>query len=465
MPHSSAPPGFTRSFLRLFIPAATQSLFFNLIGIFDTLMVGQLGDASVAAVGLSNQFYFLLSLAVFGTTSGASVFAAQYFGARDLPNLRRVAGLCLAVTMSAAAAFALVALAFPAWVLGLYTHDPAVVALGITYLRIVGWSYLFNAVTTTFAAVIRSTGNTRLPMLVSVSMLCLNTAMNFCLIFGKLGLPALGVQGAAIGTTIARVLECLVLLGLLYALRSEVAASPRRLFDFNAPFVARHLRLILVVFLNEFFWALGVNVYNALVARLGTSAYAAYSITTAVQSMGMFFAFGCATTCSILVGHRIGAGKPDEAYRVAKPILLTSVLGSLVIGIGLAAARLPLMELYRISPEARQDASAMLLIAGLMLWLRGMDPMFIIGVMRAGGDTRYSAILDVGAIWLGGIPALAVTAFVLHLPVQWVFLAIFTENLIKNAFGLRRFLSRRWIRNLTAPGLPAEALPEEPAPA
>jgi Na+-driven multidrug efflux pump len=119
------------------------------------------------------------------------------------------------------------------------------------------------------------------------------------------------------------------------------------------------------------------------------------------------------------------------------------------------------MELYRISPEARQDASSMLLIAGLSLWLRSLDPMFIIGILRSGGDTRFSAIADVGAIWFAGIPAVALAAFVFHLPVQWVFCAVLTEHLVKNVIGARRFLSKRWIRNLTAGGLVNEPVGSE----
>ena len=360
-------------------------------------------------------------------------------------------GLCLSVCLTAAAVFAITALVFPAWVMSLYTRDPAVISLGISYLRIIGWSYLFSAITISFAVILRSTGNTRLPMLVSVSMLCLNTALNYSLIFGKFGLPALGVQGAAIGTTICRILECVILLTILYKQHSPVAAPPRQLFHFDLAFVSRHLRLIMLVFLNEFFWALGVNVYNAMIARLGTSAYAAYTITVSLQSLGLFFAMGCATTCGILVGQRIGAGKDQEAHQIASRILVISFCGSIVVGLLLAAARVPLMNLYQISEDARQDASAMLLIAGLTLWLRSLDPMFIIGILRSGGDTRYSALLDVGAIWLAGIPAVALAAFVFHLPVEWVFCAMLTENVVKNALGYRRFITMTWMRNITQP--------------
>jgi putative MATE family efflux protein len=447
--HSST-AGFLKPFLRLFLPSATQSLFFSLIGIFDVLMVGQMGDVPVAAVGLAGQFFFLLNLTLFGTAGGSAMFAAQYWGANDLPNLRRVLGLCMGVGVSAAAVFAAAALIAPDWVLSLYTKDAAVIQQGVSYLRIIAWSYVFTALTITFAAMVRSTGDTRLPMLVSVTFLCLNTLMNYSLIFGHFGLPALGVRGAATGTTIARILECLTLLVVLYLRRSPVTGSPREYFNFNWPFASHHLRLIILVFFNEFFWALGVNVYNATIAHLGTSAYAAYNVTSTFVGLGLFISMGCATTSSILVEHAIGAGKFEKAYRTAGRILIIAMLGSLLVGLLIIPARYALMDLYQVSPEARRDAAKMILIVGLTLWLRASDGMFIVGILRSGGDTRFSTLIDVGAIWLAGIPAVLLCADVLHLPVEWVYLATLSESLVKGTLGLRRYISRRWLRNITA---------------
>ena len=322
------------------------------------------------------------------------------------------------------------------------------IALGAAYLSIIGWSYLFTAITFAFAVTLRSSGNTRLPMLVSVSLLITNTVLNYGLIFGKFGLPTMGVRGSALGTSLCRGLECVTLLTLIYSRRMPIAANLRQLFDLNLTFAVRHLRLIFVVFINEFVWALGVNVYSAVMARLGTSAYTGYSIASTLQTLGLFWAAGCATTCAVMVGHNIGAGRPEEAYRVARRILLISTIGSVFIGLFLVGVRHPLLELYQVSPEALGDASAMLLLAGLMHWLRSLDGMLIAGVFRGGGDTRYAAILDVGGIWLVGIPAMMVTAFVIKAPVQWVFLAAMSENLVKNSLGLQRFFSRRWIRDV-----------------
>ena len=414
-------------------------------------MVGQLGDAPVAAVGLAGQFFYLLNITLFGISSGSAIFAAQYWGARDLHNLRRTLGLCLATGLVVALTFAFVALVFPGGVIGLYTQDPAVIGLGASYLRIIAWSYAFTAVTAAFSSLIRSTGNTRPPMIVGVVTLTLNIVLDYCLIFGKLGLPALGVRGSALATAICRGLECVTLVLLTYGRRLPVAASARQLFSFGLTFAARHLRLIGVVFLNEFFWALGTNVYSAIMARLGTAAYAAYNISATFQTLGLFFSMGCSNSCGILVGHQIGAGQPEAAYRTARRILVIGVLGSGLIGLALAAARQPLLSLYQVSPAARQDASAMLLVTGLALAVRAFDGILIVGILRGGGDTRRAALLDVGGTWVAGIPAMALAGFVLHLPPFWVLAAMLAENLFKDSLGFRRFLTRRWIRSLARP--------------
>jgi putative MATE family efflux protein len=451
MPPRSSSPSFAFTFTRILVPLAIQNLFTSLIGMAEVVMVGQLGDASVAAVGLAGQFFYLLNITLFGIAGGTAIFAAQYWGARDLANLRRAFGLCLLTCLAVTLAFAGAALVLPGRVIGLFTQDPAVIRLGASYLQIIGWSYVFSAVTMAFAALIRSTGNTRPPMLVGVVTLCLNIVLDYVLIFGKLGMPALGVRGSASGTAICRGLECLALVLVTYGRRLPVAASPRQLFSFDRAFAARHLRLIVVVFLNEFFWALGTNVYNAMMARLGTAAYAAYNISATFQTLGLFFSMGCTNTCGILAGHQIGAGKPEAAYRIAWRILIICVLGTGLIGLTLAAARQPLLDLYRVSPLARQNASAMLLITGLALGVRALDGMLIVGILRGGGDTQYGAFLDIGGTWLAGIPAMALAGFVLHLPAPWVLAAMLAENLFKDTLAFRRFLTRRWIRNLARP--------------
>ncbi len=449
---------FLKSFSHLFIPAFIQFIFFNLIGIFDVLMVGQLGDAPVAAVGLAGQIYFLLNLALFGIGSGCAVLGAQYWGARDQRSLHRILGICLATGIAIGLIFSLMALIIPTRLIGIYTQDPVVIQQASAYLRIIGWAYMVLPISSAYYNLLRSIGDTRLPMAVSVACLSLNILLDYCLIFGRFGMPALGILGAALGTAIARVVECASLLTLVYWRRLPLAASIKQMASLDWYFFSHHIRTVGIVFLNEFLWAMGINAYNAIFSHLGTQPYAAYNIANSINSIGLCYAMGVMSTCGILVGNAVGAGENDLAFTIGRRSIWLNLAGSCVVGAILFLLRDPLMTLYQVSAQTRQDATGILVIVGSLLWLRGLDGMFVVGILRSGGDTRFSALLDVGAIWLAGVPAAAAAAFIFHLPVPLVFMTMYAENLVKNVFGLRRFLTRRWMHNITQAPLAPEGV-------
>jgi putative MATE family efflux protein len=195
---------FLTKMFRLAAPIALQQLVMVLLGLIDMVMIGQLGDAAVAAVGLANQLFFLLFLVLFGIGSGAAIFTAQYWGQQDMLRIRSVLGLGLTLGLAGGLVFSLVSLLLPGQVLSIYSTDPAVITLGSGYLRLVGLSYLATAITFSYAAVLRSIEQVKLPMFISLVTLAVNTVLNYGLIFGQWGLPTLGVNGAALATSIAR---------------------------------------------------------------------------------------------------------------------------------------------------------------------------------------------------------------------------------------------------------------------
>ena len=197
-------PAFYRRVLALALPITLQEFFFSVLNLAISLVVGQLGDVPVAAVGLCNQIYFLFNLLLFGISSGASIFGAQYWGQRDVPNIRRVLGLSLALSVAGSVLFTLITLVFPAAALGIYSQDPAVIALGRTYLQISGSSCLFMAVGYSYAAMLRSVGEVRLPLAVNVLALAVNLILSYGLVFGQMGLPRLEAAGVAYGLGLSR---------------------------------------------------------------------------------------------------------------------------------------------------------------------------------------------------------------------------------------------------------------------
>src|SRR5215213_4748625 len=227
---------FIRSMLAIAVPVAFQQLITASLNMIDVLMVGQLGETSVAALGLANQIFFLLILFLFGVTSGMSIFTAQYWGKGDVENIRKVLGICLGIAIVVATAFTLAATLIPQRLMGLYTEDQQVITLGSEYLRIVGLSYVTMAVAVSYISVLRSIRRVILTAVVSVLGLGLKTLVAYLLIFGIGGFPQLGVRGAAVGTAVGWTFECVLLLILVYALKTPLAGNPLSFFRFSRPF-------------------------------------------------------------------------------------------------------------------------------------------------------------------------------------------------------------------------------------
>ena len=441
---------YFKDVLRIAVPIIIQQLAFSLLNMVSVVFVGQKGEVSVAAVGFAGQIAFLLNLIHFGIISGAAMFTAQFWGRQDLPNLRRVLGLCLLLAISASLIFFALAQLVPAQLLSIYSKDPAVVQLGASYLRIFSWTFLFFAVTFSYALVMRSTGDVRTPTTVSVIALTLSTILSYSLIFGKFGLPELGIQGAAVAAVIARAFECVTLVSIIYLRKSPVAASLRELTGFDLEFLRKVIRPMLPVILNELFWSLGITTYNVIYGRMGTSSFAAMNIVGTLEQVAFVLFIGISNATSVLVGNRIGADQEEAAFVYAGRSLGLGIAGGVVIGILLQFVKGPVLSLYNVSPEVIANAGNIINVITCFLWVRVNNMTIVVGVLRAGGDTRFSLFLDGMIIWIVGVPMAYLAAFVLHLPVYYVYLFAMSEELSKWILGILRYRSRRWINNLAA---------------
>ena len=455
-------PDYFVNLRKIAIPIIFQQLTFSGLNMLGVIFIGQKGDAAVAAVGLAGQIAFLLNLVHFGIISGAAMFTAQFWGKRDIPNLRRVLGLCLMLAISASLIFFGLSQLFPSQILQIYSKDPAVIELGASYIRTFSWTFLFFGVTFSYALVMRSTGNVKVPTMVSVGALLISTFLSYSLIFGKFGWPALGIQGAAVAAVIARFLECVTLLTVTYAGKLPVAASLRELTGFDKAFLRRVIKPMLPVILNELFWSLGITTYNILYGRMGTQSYAAINIVSTIEQVGFVIFIGISNATSVLVGNRIGAGREEEAYRYAGRSLGLGILGGWLLGLILQMVKGPVLSLYNVSPEVIRDAGNLLNVVSLFLWIRVNNMTTVVGILRAGGDTRFSLFLDGIIIWIVGVPMAYLGAFVFDLPVHLVYLCAMSEEATKWVLGIKRYFSRKWINNLTVQveGLDAASAPD-----
>ena len=431
------------------VPIIIQSFVMSSLNLIDVIMIGQIGDVAVAAVGLANQIYFLLRLLMFGVCSGAAVFAAQYWGVRDIPNIRKVLGISLILSIISGLIFTIISLIFPEWALGLYSNDQEVIREGATYLRIVGFSYIFTAISFAYSMVLRSVERVNLPMVVSIAALIINTILNYGLILGKLGMPELGIQGAAIGTAIARTFEFAGILFFTYRLRTPAAARIQEMWGYSKDFLKTFTKTTGPVIINEILWSLGATMYFVIYARMSTTALAAANIASTVQSLAMVFLIGIANGCAIIVGNQIGAGHEDVAYEYSKKSIKLNIGAGILLGFILHFLAIPILTIYNVSAETAFLATWIIRIQGYAFWLKGICMLLIVGIMRSGGDTKFSAIIDVGAIWLVGVPLGAIAAFVFGLPAYLVSLVFISEDVVKAILGIRRFTSKKWINNLS----------------
>jgi Na+-driven multidrug efflux pump len=289
-------------------------------------------------------------------------------------------------------------------------------------------------------------------MFISTGALGLNILLAYPLIFGVglLRIPAMGVSGAAYAGLIARILECLTLLAFIYRNKANPAAAGwRDLFSLDWHFLVAVLKPVLPVIANEFLWSMGITTYNAIYGHIGTNAVAAINIVSTIDQMAFVLFLGLGTATAILVGNLIGRGETERAYQYAGRSLLIQGSGAAVMGLLVYLFAGNVFQFYKVSPEVILNAHAILTVMALGMWVRACNHVIIIGILRSGGDTRYSLILDGFVIWLVGVPFAAAGAFLLGLPVHLVYALTLTEEVTKFSFGLRRYYSRRWINDLT----------------
>lgn len=432
-------------------PILLQNLLSSSLNFIDVFMIGQLGEASVAAVGSANQFFFVFIMIVFGLASGSAIFTAQHWGQKDIRSIRSVMGIGLTLTMSVASLFTAATLLFPESIIRIFSKDAAVIALGGDYIQILAFTFVITAMTISYSIVLRSTENVIYPMIASFSGVILNTVLNYLLIFGNFGFPKMGVIGAAVATLIARCVEMIIIVLITYVRKLPAAARIADLFSFTRTQIKFYLKKALPVVLQSFGWSAGYSMYSIIYGNISTESLAAFSISGSIERLCLIFFTGVGSACSIMVGNRIGAGEEENARGYTKNFLLIGVGFSVLVSSTLLIFRTSIVGLYsELNNTSQTYMAGILLVMACMMWAKACNIIFHMGVFKAGGDTLFSMVIDVGGIWLIGVPIALFAGFVLHLPVHWIVACVSIEEITKMLVGFKRYRSGRWLNNLVA---------------
>ena len=429
-------------------PIAAQSLIGSSLNLIDNLMVGSLGELELNAVGVSVQIFFIYWMLVYGFCSGAATFISQFYGADDFTNIKKTAGFTITVTLGVGLLFFAAAEIFPEYILRVFTRFPEVIELGKEYVRFGAPTFLLIAVTQPLTVALRATQQTTVPLVASVLALCTNTLLNYALIFGKFGAPAMGVAGAAIATSIARVIELCLILVFVFGFRNRIAGSFREYFGYSRDLAGRIFSNSLPTTINETMWGLGTSMYVAAFARIGITAGAAIQACNTINNIFSMAAFSIGDAVLILVGQRLGENKINEGFEIARKLIKVGLAIGVIMGGCTILLGRPILSLFDFTPTGESYAMKILIVYGATFWLQLYNGIQVTGTLRCGGDTRFAMFIEVGTVWLIGVPLAFISALYLHLPIYFAVLAVKIEEVVKAIFLTRRYLTRKWLRNV-----------------
>ncbi|HBQ64062.1 MAG TPA: MATE family efflux transporter [Clostridiales bacterium] len=440
---------FLRSLIVLALPISIQNLINSSLNMVDTLMLGALGEIEIAASSVANALFFIIMLVVFGISSGSSVLVSQYWGKKDVRSIQRIFGISLILSSGIAFVISLLIFLFPETVVSIVTDKSELIGPSAGYARIVAFSNLFGAAATVYIGTLRCMENARFGMYVHSAGILTNTLLNWIMIFGKLGFPALGLKGAAIATLIARMLEFLVCTLHAASRKKKYAILSRESFRPGRLLFQDYLRYSLPVIVNESLWGVGYSLLSVIYGHMGTLAVAAASIAVSIERILGATVFGIASAAIVLVGKEIGAGNLENGRQNAHFLLRLSFFYGGVLGIILMLSRPLVLSLFNLSPDTLQAAAAILGVMALVMPARSFNATLIVGVLRGGGDVHFALFADVSGIWLLSVPLLAFAGLVLKLPVAVTYAFIAFEEVYRVALGLWRMKSGKWIRPVT----------------
>ncbi len=439
---------FYRTLAMVALPIALQNLITSSLSLIDNLMVGSLGEAELAAVGLATQIYFIQWMMLFGFCSGCATFVSQFWGTKDVASIRKVIGFALTVCVSFSLLFFVAAIFFPERILSIFTDIPGAIEMGTGYVRMGAPIFLCTSITVPFTTALRATQQTTKPLMISSTAFVTNTFLNYVFIFGKFGAPAMGIVGAALATVLARLLETSLALFVVFGRGNILKGKARDFFGWNRSFARRIVGNALPTTVNETMWGMGTAAYNAAYGRIGITAFAAIQASSTILNMFTMAFFSLGDAMLILVGQKLGQREMDEALALTKRLYRIGVTVGVAGGILLIVLAPVIVGFFDFTPDGKMYAVRILTIYGIFMGLKLFNGLTVTGSLRAGGDTRYAMVSEVSTMWLIGMPLVFTGALLLKLPVYFVVMMVQVEEITKGIILSRRLISKKWMNNV-----------------
>lgn len=447
---------FYKQVLLLAAPIALQSLITIGVNMLDTIMVGSLGETALSAVSLANQFINIYHIFCMGIGMGASVLVSRYWGMKDrepedaMEALRKTVCIMIRITLSLALVFALATAAFPEPIMRMYTDEAQIIHLGTVYFRYSVVTFFFLGMSLVCTIVLRSAGQVKMPLFVSMGAFFVNLIANYAFIFGRLGFPAMGIAGAAMGTLIARVFEAAIICGYLFFKDDRIGFRLKHLKLKTGNLLGEYIRISIPVLVSDGILAIGGNTVAMVIGRLGVTFVAANAITSVTQQMSTVLIQGVCQAGAIITGQTLGEGEREKAVNQAYGFLgLGTMLGALSALFILAVSG-TIISSYQVSDETASVARQLMYAISLVILFQAANSIMTKGVLRGGGDTKMLMWADNIFLWVLSIPLGMLAGFVLGLPAFWIYICLKSDQIAKAVWCVMRLRSGKWIKKISA---------------
>lgn len=445
---STGKDDFYRQIFKLAIPIIIQNLLSAAVNSADVIMLNYVGQSSISAVSLAANYSSILFMVYYGLGTGASLLCSQYSGKNNLQAIHAVEGIALRFSVGISILVALIAFMMPQRMMQLFTADPELIVIGSSYLRVMGITYICWGISEIYLAVLRSIGRVTISMVLNVLAFVLNIFLNAVFIFGLFGAPKLGATGVAIATALSRLIQLLACV-IVSIMSKDVKLNPAYMFLRSKVLFHDFIRLSLPALGNDLSWSVAFSMYSVILGHLGTDAVAANSLVIVVRNIGSVFCFAIASAGTILLGQIMGKGDLEKSKKYASRMLRLTVITGALGGVIVLAVMPFVLKFASLNETAMHYLKYMLLINSYYIMGSAVNTALIAGVFRAGGDTKFGLICDTVDMWVYAVPLGFFAAFVLKLPVLWVYFLLCTDEFVKWPWVLHHYRKGEWAKNIT----------------
>lgn len=440
---------FIKSLCKIAVPVTLQSMLQASFSIVDQIMIGQLGEINISAVGLCSNFSLIFSVVTVAVSTVAGILIAQFIGAEDMKEAWSSFDVSLICALIISALFLFASGIFPAQILGMYTKDRNIINIGAVYFRIVAFSYIPTAISIILSTWLRCKEHAIIPFLASLGAVAVNTGLNYVLIFGKFGFPSMGIKGAAIATLISQLFNLIfILIGFIICVKKD-GDKPILSLHFKRIHIRDYFIMIMPILFSEFLWSLGQNVESGVYGHLDTANLAAYMLTAPIQGLIVGALSGLSAAAGVMVGKRLGKKEYEEAYSESRKIMIAGLTGAVFLSAALILFAGEYTGLYQVDYNVKELGRILLVIFALYAPVKVENMILGGGIIRSGGNTKIIMIIDIIGTWCIGIPLCLIAAYVFHWGIVGVYALLTSEEIFRLIVSLIIFKKRTWMISLS----------------